>query len=176
MRKYSHTPCSDPRQNYAYDFALDHGDEVLAMRDGVVWRCRESVDDNDHSGRPNLIVILHDAPLAGHDFKDDTGTTGETFAFYLHGKKGGVTAAFGFTPTPENTNPGMGTRVQRGQVIMHANNTGNSAFNHVHVDIRPNVGTVAARSQGDRDSLADRLRLPHELHGRRSSRSPSARG
>ena len=60
-----------------------------------------------------------------------------------------MTAAFGFTPTPENTNPGMGTRVQRGQVIMHANNTGNSAFNHVHVDIRPNVGTVAARAEAD---------------------------
>jgi hypothetical protein len=34
-------------------------------------------------------------------------------------------------------------RVVRGQVIMHADNTGRSSFNHVHIDVYPTTGTLS---------------------------------
>ena len=109
------------------------------MRDGVVWDFDESRADGNHNSQ-NELSILHDAPVAGQDF-DETGASARTFSVYLHGKKGSVTAAFGSTPVKEVDNPSpgtpKGTRVRRGQVIMRADDTGRSAYNHLHVTVEP---------------------------------------
>lgn len=138
---WSHTPFSVDIELYAYDFSLDHGDEVLAMRDGIVWEFEERHAD-DNNDNQNELIIFHDAPtpVQGQDF-DEHGTPKRTFTSYLHGKKGGVTAAFGSTPTKEKDTltpaTPRGTRVTRGKLVMLANNTGRSAYNHLHVTVKP---------------------------------------
>ena len=48
----------------------------------------------------------------------------------MHGAQGTIPAAVKVAGAP----------VKKGQVIMKVNSTGNSRFNHVHVDIRPDDG------------------------------------
>jgi hypothetical protein len=143
---YSHAPISGPDESFAYDFALNDGTEVLAMRDGVVDDFDEGTPDGDTSS-PNKIIILHGPAIADQDRDVDpaTGTakTVRTYAVYLHGQQNSVTAAFG------GTAPALGTAVKRGQVIMHADDTGRSAYNHLHVQIKPDVSTTATPSMGD---------------------------
>jgi hypothetical protein len=134
---FSHAPVSGPDETYAFDFSLDNGNEVLAMRDGVVWDCDDSHPDGGDD--LNFIIILHDAPPTPHDF-DDGGHPVRTFSHYLHGKQDSIKTAFGGTlPSKESASPGSGTRVQQGKVIMRADDTGRSAYNHLHVMVKPDV-------------------------------------
>jgi hypothetical protein len=143
---YSHAPISGPDESFAYDFALDNGTEVLAMRDGTVAERAEGTPDGDDSA-PNKIVILHGPALADQDRDVDPATgnakTVRTYAVYLHGKQNSISAAFG------GTLPAIGTAVVRGQVIMHADDTGRSAYNHLHVQIKPDVSTTGTPVMGD---------------------------
>jgi hypothetical protein len=135
---WSHTPFSFRCQLYAFDFGVDHGTEALAMRDGVVWDFREGTKDGDSDNQENAIIILHDdPPAAGYDV-DQNGVAARTFAEYLHGRKNGITDAFGGTaPVRERDSPGSGTRVVQGQRVMFTDDTGRSAYNHLHVHVRP---------------------------------------
>ena len=154
---YSHAPISGPDESFAYDFALDNGTEVLAMRDGTVVERFEGTPDGDTSA-PNKIIILHGPAIADQDRDVDPATgaakTVRTFAVYLHGKENSITAAFG------GTLPAIGTPVVRGQVIMHADDTGRSAYNHLHVQIKPDVRPAARRSWATTPSrLCSRIRM-----------------
>jgi hypothetical protein len=142
---FSHTPFAFDLEMYALDFNFDNGDEVLAMRDGIVWDYFESTQDGDRNHHQNEIIILHEDPVSGpnpvsgHDFNEN-GTVTRTFSIYMHASQGSITRAFPPSgPKREKDNPGSrtGTKVLRGQVIMFADSTGRSAYNHLHVQIRP---------------------------------------
>lgn len=150
---WSHNNYSSPQQVYAYDLALDQGDEVLASRPGMVCDYFDWVpdDQNVNTAAPagatitdqtdndnwNFILIRHDEPgdpLAGHD-TDEGGVAVTTYSMYGHGRNGSVRSVFntrGVAPADI-----IGTRVLRGQVIMLAGSTGNSLHNHLHIDVRP---------------------------------------
>jgi hypothetical protein len=197
---WSHTPHSTESQIYAVDFGMGSGDNVLAMRPGIVWTF---VDGNTDGGdNLNNIRILHNLPAdANHDLVRSAANPVRTFAEYLHGIQASVRAAFNprlsainpnfviqmmqintivadaaataaflaanidlvtLAPLPDPRNPPntMGQRqiavaadtsttpatpvqpvaVLQGQVIMQADDTGRSAYNHLHIHIKPNVG------------------------------------
>ena len=138
---WSHTPFSADIEMYALDFNFNNGDEVLAMRDGVVWSFEDQNNDGDPENQNELIILHNGAgglpnPIAGQDF-DENGTPTRTFTVYLHGKKNGVTFAFGGKPGEESAGAGTGAAVKRGQLIMLADDTGRSAYNHLHVVVKP---------------------------------------
>ncbi len=135
---WSHTPYSYEVELYAFDFNFNHGDEVLAIRDGVVWDFLETTPDNTHDMKENHIIILHqDPPLPGHDF-DENKAPVRTFSVYLHSAQASITGSFLMPIAKEKGQPpGSGTPVSRGQVIMKANHTGRSAYNHLHLQVRP---------------------------------------
>jgi hypothetical protein len=128
---------------YAYDFGLDEDEPVLAARPGTIIAIEENFDDGNPDD-PNLIRLRHDVDDAGnaippnsdHD-KDADGAVVRTYASYLHGRKGSVTAAFG------GVTPAVGTTVRQGQPIMFAGDTGNSFHNHLHLEVHPDNGSGA---------------------------------
>ncbi|HEX7182491.1 MAG TPA: M23 family metallopeptidase [Thermoanaerobaculia bacterium] len=149
-------------QTYAYDFAMPV-EEILASRPGTVVDFFDWVpDDQDQqtnipvTAAPgqttrdnwNFITIRHDqdsGPLATYDV-DENGTT-TTFAVYGHGRFGSVRQIFATrlgipvgTITPANI---IGQVVQRGQPIIMAGHTGNSAFNHLHFHVVPDWTNVS---------------------------------
>jgi murein DD-endopeptidase MepM/ murein hydrolase activator NlpD len=146
---WSHTPFSYQYQIYAYDFSHDHGDDVLAMRDGTVWQC----DDNSPDGGDlqNTITILHGAAVNGHDF-DQNGNSRRTFAVYVHGQQDSIKNAFGLTNAAgDPILPPVGTPVVRGQLIMKADDTGRSAYNHLHIHVEPATVNAAGNVTGMED-------------------------
>jgi hypothetical protein len=114
-----------------------------------VWSFQEGFADNDsNSSNVNTIVILHDANDAEHDDPFGTGPV-TTYARYLHGANNGITGAFASRglppPVQESVSPGLGTRVNRGDVIMLADDTGKSFHSHLHLDVMMDTsGTVVA--------------------------------
>jgi hypothetical protein len=130
-----------PSQTYAYDFAFDQADEILASRPGTVVSFFEGTPD-DTTGAWNNIVIYHDVDDDGnpitadpdHDL-DVNGNPTVTFAVYGHGRQNGVTAAFARWDTPVPTSDIRGTQVKRGQPIMLAGDTGTSFHNHLHMHV-----------------------------------------
>ncbi len=140
---WSHTPFSFEYQIYGYDFSHDHGDDVLAMRDGTVWQC----DDNNPDGGDvqNTITILHGAAVNGHDF-DQNGNSRRTLAVYVHGQQDSIKNAFG-----GGALPAIGTPVPRGKVIMKADDTGRSAYNHLHIQVQPATVNAAGTVTGTED-------------------------
>ncbi len=140
---------------YAYDFALDQGDPLLASRGGVVvdffdW-CED--DKNKSTDAPlgatipgqstndawNFICIGHDVAAGDHD-KKDGGAATTTYAIYGHGRNGSVRRSFaarlGKTEATITSADIIGTKVVQGQQIMETGNTGNSLHNHVHMEVR----------------------------------------
>ena len=135
------------QQTYAYDFGHDHEQGIRAARGGIVWAFTESNADNDTSA-PNTITILHDQSDPEHDDPFGTGPV-TTYARYLHGAQNGVTNAFTSrglaAPVAESSSPGSGTRVNRGDLIMLADDTGKSFHSHLHMDVMMDTsGTVVA--------------------------------
>jgi hypothetical protein len=136
---WSHNSTRDVPLDFAYDFSMSRGTEVLAMRSGKVFAVVDNIGDGDNlDGQPdgNRIVIQHAAEDRAYD-RDDRPNDKPigTFAFYLHGAKGSIQEAFGGTvPTP-------GTAVPRGKVIMKVASSGDAKFNMLHVDVRPDNGS-----------------------------------
>jgi hypothetical protein len=121
-------------QIFSYDFSLNIGQDVLCMRDGVVFDVPlDSVDDGDNSGDGNHIIIKHTTPSPDHD-KDVAGAATTTYAKYYHGKKDSIKDAFG------GTLPAPGTPVAQGRVLMACNSTGMSRCNHIHIQVNPDAG------------------------------------
>ncbi len=153
-----HTASPATAQTYAYDFALDQAEEILASRPGTVVDFYEGTTD-DTTGAWNFIMIRHDvddagntiAPDPAHD-RDVGGAVTRTFAVYGHGRQNGVTAAFASWSTPVPTANIIGTRVRRGQPIMLAGDTGTSFYNHLHMHILP--GTAGPTSTDANSSYA----------------------
>jgi hypothetical protein len=138
------------QQCYAFDFGHDFRQPIRAARGGIVWAFNENFDDNSDAGA-NMIVILHDVNDLEHDspFGDKAQDRVTTYARYLHGAKNGITDAFASRglppPTQESVSRGMGTRVNQGDVIMLADDTGLSFHNHLHMDVMMDAsGTVVA--------------------------------
>jgi murein DD-endopeptidase MepM/ murein hydrolase activator NlpD len=157
---FSHNFVGSTEQVYAYDLMLDKGTEILAARPGTVVDYFDWVPDGSHSttvsasgpvlpvaGQTqsqiwNFIMIMHDqegSPDATHDLGSG-GVKSTTYAIYGHGQLGTVRSSFLANGVqPQNI---IGTVVQRGQVIMHADNTGNSFCNHCHMEVRPGPAPV----------------------------------
>jgi len=153
---WSHHDFSGRQQIYAYDFAHDFGDEVLASRGGTVIDFFDWVPDDTDPGagganapggatiagqttssRWNFVLIRHDAIDNTHD-QDTTGVI-QTFAIYGHGQTNGVRQAWAnklgvdiSTVTPAMI---INTTVIQGEVIMLAGDTGISAYNHLHMHV-----------------------------------------
>ncbi|MFI5041236.1 MAG: hypothetical protein ACHQNA_05215, partial [Acidimicrobiales bacterium] len=158
---FSHNFVNPTEQVYAYDLMLDKGTEVLASRPGTVVDFFDWVPDGSHgpavgatgpvlplpgqtqSQSWNFVMIMHDqegAPDATHDLGPGGAKT-TTYGIYGHGQAGTVRSSFlanGVAPASI-----IGTIVKRGQVIMHADNTGNSFCNHTHMEVRPGPPPVA---------------------------------
>jgi len=140
---------------------LDKGTEILAARPGTVVDYFDWVPDGSHSSTPtsasgpvlpvagqtqsqiwNFVMIMHDqesAPDPTHDLGPGGAKT-TTYAIYGHGQNGTVRSSFLANGVPPASI--IGTVVQRGQVIMHADNTGNSFCNHCHMEVRPGPAPV----------------------------------
>ena len=129
---WSHNSTRDVPLDFAYDFSMDRGAEVLCMRDGAVFSAQDDEAGGDsHSG--NNIVIKHTSVADGVD-RDVGGAKVATYATYMHGQAGSIKEAFG------GTIPAAGTAVARGKTIMKCNSTGDAWFNLLHVDVRPDSG------------------------------------
>ena len=93
---------------YAIDFKMNVGQEVCAIREGLVIKVKEDSNiggrDKKYRDKANLIIIAH---------------PDGTFAQYVHLKKDGVLVNKGQT-------------VKKGQVIGYSGNTGMSTEPHLH--------------------------------------------
>jgi hypothetical protein len=156
---FSHARYNSLPQVYAYDFAHDFQDEILAVRDGTVVDFFDWIPDNVNpdgatastartasdgvmggagwrADNPtwNFITIRHDTANADHD-KDQGGTATTTYATYGHGATGGVRNLW---QTLYGKGPGqiIGRRVTRGNPVMLAGSTGVSFHNHLHLHVQ----------------------------------------
>jgi murein DD-endopeptidase MepM/ murein hydrolase activator NlpD len=142
-------------QVYAYDFMIDHGDEVLAARGGVVvdyfdWVATgegdatpagpEAVSGQTGNDQWNFIAIRHD-PDAKHDLGAG-GAAVTTYAVYGHGLLNGVRDVFAARSPAVAPAAIIGTTVKQGEPIMLADSTGVSLCDHVHMEVR--VGPAPA--------------------------------
>ena len=160
---FSHARWNSFPQIYAYDFAHDFGDEILAIRDGTVVDFFDWIPDNIqpdgtqqeaayNASAPtmiaggadpwrsryvswNFIVVRHDARIDTQD-RDQGGTPVSTYAVYGHGATGGVRDLWQslYGKTPLQI---IGTRVRRGKPVMRAGSTGVSFHNHLHLHVVP---------------------------------------
>ncbi|HRI59907.1 MAG TPA: hypothetical protein PK228_09290, partial [Saprospiraceae bacterium] len=166
---------------YAYDFALDYGDDVRAARSGILWSFDDAVPagnaSDEEKNRGVYLQILHDGPVdTQHDFNQAKQAV-KTFSEYRHGLLGSVQSAFYSHPVPvkiamvlasglstsikqafaieginidelganakiavetNNANAILGpVKVQQGDLIMQAGNTGKAAFNHLQFHVQP---------------------------------------
>ena len=144
---WSHTPHSNESQIYAFDFAMDKGDEVRAMRGGVVDGWFDQVADHDSGNNPrmNFIRIRH-TTLDNHD-RDAANANVVTYASYLHGTFNSIRAIWGPRLGITNLanivpNDIIGRPVAQGELIMFAGDTGRSAYNHLHIHVKPQIGGV----------------------------------
>jgi hypothetical protein len=183
----SHNDFSTSMLVYAYDFPMDQGEPVLAARDGTVVDFFDWAPDNERittdagadadpgqtqSSTGNFIFLRHDDPF-GRETADqrsahDRGAGGAevvTFGHYLHGRQESVRELL----MPDGGTPAdiIGLQIRRGTPIMRAGNTGRSAHNHLHMDVRTNgaaLGThPAVPPPVTRDAIntgGDRLSLP----------------
>jgi hypothetical protein len=139
---FSHNAISTTVQIFAYDFSLAYGTEILAMRDGKVVGGTFTADpiedgnedDSATQSGANMVTLRH-TTIDDQDIDAD-GTKKTTYATYLHGAKGTITAAV-------RAAIASGDVIPKGTAIMHVDSTGVSRLNHVHVDIRPDNGSGA---------------------------------
>ncbi len=119
---WSHNPVTN--QDFAYDFSLNLGTEILCMRDGTVVAILDTVDDGDHSTDGNHVIVKHTTLNNDHD-TDVGGGNKMTYAVYYHGQKGSIAAA----------GIAMNQVITQGRLIMSCNSTGMSRFNHIHIHV-----------------------------------------
>jgi hypothetical protein len=88
---WGHNHIGDDSALYAYDFALDYGDRVLAARPGILWAFADAVDPDESRGC--YVQILHgDLPDEKHD-RNQAKKEVRTMAEYRHGIPGSIVAA-----------------------------------------------------------------------------------
>ena len=138
---FSHNAQNTTVQIFAYDFSLDYGTEILAMRDGYPvgdLYTADPIEDGQEDGTKtqsaaNMVTLRHTSAIDNQDL-DAGGAKVITHATYLHGAQGTITQAV-------KDALAAGTVIKKGTVIMKVDSTGDSAMNHVHVDIRPDNGS-----------------------------------
>jgi hypothetical protein len=160
---FSHNATNPARpQTYAYDFMLDQGTEILAVRGGLVIDYFDWVPNGTGASVTGPAQTTSPPPppgevslIAGQTARDswnfiairqdpdaqDKGPGGGqvvTTAVYGHGLQSGVRSVFAARDPTVLPRAIIGTRVKRGQPIMLADSTGNSLCNHVHVEVRMN--------------------------------------
>ena len=171
---FSHARWNSFPQIYAYDFAHDFGDEILAIRDGTVVDFFDWIPDNIqpdgtqqeaayNASAPtmiaggadpwrsryaswNFIVVRHDSRIDAQD-RDQGGTPVTTYAVYGHGATGGVRDLWQslYGKTPLQI---IGTRVRRGNPVMRAGSTGVSFHNHLHLHVVPGPDPASTPGTG----------------------------
>jgi hypothetical protein len=156
---FSHARYNTLPQVYAYDFAHDFQDEILAVRDGTVVDFFDWLPDNINPNSTqagtartasdgvmggagwrgdnptwNFITIRHDTANGDHD-KDQGGAATVTYATYGHGATNGVRNLW---QSLYGKGPGqiIGSRVKQGNPVMQAGSTGVSFHNHLHLHIQ----------------------------------------
>jgi hypothetical protein len=140
----------------AFDFmAKDEPPDADGKKTPKNWR-----GETDTTKR-NYVLVRHDTRLDDHD-KGLDGADVTTYAIYMHGATGSVRQVFKDLYTIEPTNI-IGTRVQQGNPIMLAGDTGKSMHNHLHMHLQPGAATPA--SEADRalrvaDDSLDKVTLP----------------
>ncbi|MFO1271639.1 MAG: hypothetical protein U1F50_08190 [Rubrivivax sp.] len=142
-------------ENLSFDDAGDLAKMTQAAADaqaaGLITAGQSGFNGN-LTGNWNFVLIRHDTQVAEHD-KDQGGTLVFTFAEYGHGKNGGVRAAFAARGVAPNAI--IGTKVQRGHVVMLSDDTGVSFHNHLHLHVRAAVaGTTPAAPPITPDKLS----------------------
>lgn len=135
-------------QVYSWDFSHDFQDKILAIRAGRVGSITarqavvENLQDDSHDDE-NHIYVIHDRELLPEHDRGLNGVVERSVAQYLHGAKNSVSFAFALYGVPSMRI--LGLPVRQGQIIMLAGNTGNSRFNHLHLNVqspsKPN-GTI----------------------------------
>jgi hypothetical protein len=156
---FSHARYNTLPQVYAYDFAHDFGDEILAIRGGTVVDFFDWLPDNINPSNAqataaltasngvmggagwrgdtptwNFITIRHDTAVADHDL-DQGGAAVTTYATYGHGATGGVRTLWQ-TLYGKAPNQIIGSRVAPGNPLMSAGSVGVSFHNHLHLHVQ----------------------------------------
>ncbi|MGH2543783.1 MAG: M23 family metallopeptidase, partial [Ardenticatenaceae bacterium] len=177
---WSHNDFGGTCQVYAYDFALDQDEPILAARSGTVvdyfdWVPNDRDEDTDgptddldpdqtQNTSANFVLIRHDDPFdeetdeqhEAHD-KGMNGDVVTTYGVYMHGRTGSVREFL----QPDGGDPEdiIGLQVRRAQPIMRSGNTGLSFHNHLHIHIEvESPGFTPPASPTDavaRDNLDD---------------------
>jgi murein DD-endopeptidase MepM/ murein hydrolase activator NlpD len=108
-------------EEFAYDFTMPVGSDVLAARAGVVLRGDVSHDGNGLHKPNNYLTIDHGDGTFGH---------------YLHLRQGGNYV-------------GLGDRVAQGQCIAASGNVGRSMLPHLHFEVIDSKGNTLPISFAD---------------------------
>lgn len=160
-------------QIYAYDFALDEGEEILAARSGTVVDYFDWVPDDTDPGtggvagdatllvagqtaqsRRNFVLLRHDLDDAGNLAAGNSPVP--PVAGHDRDQGGAASTTYGFYSHGRQGSvralfggrgvaPGqiIGQRVRRGQPIMRCGDTGRSAYNHLHMHVQPGPAAPA---------------------------------
>jgi len=110
----SRRPGSDPLKNASY---YAHGNELLAVADGIVAATKDSIPENVVGGRAVKIDLV---TVGGNYVGIDIGNG--KYALYAHVQPGSLRVK-------------VGDHVKRGQVIALLGNSGNSTEPHVHFQV-----------------------------------------
>jgi murein DD-endopeptidase MepM/ murein hydrolase activator NlpD len=117
-------------------------------------RTEEKIDENDsQSVAANFVLIRHDDPFGtetdeqreAHD-RGPGGTQVVTYGAYLHGRLNGVRDVLTAVAPGNDATKIIGLQIRRGQRIMLAGHTGNSAHNHVHFNVQTDGSTSPTAS------------------------------
>jgi hypothetical protein len=178
-------------QVYAYDFMLDKGDAVRAMRGGTVVDYFDWVPDYKNEDTPagtgsipeqtqtdnwNCVVIRHDQDTAKKHDLGPMGAASTTYAVYGHGQFGSVRQVF----KGRGVEAGdiIGTVVPQGEALMLANSTGDSFCDHVHVAVYTGPATPASAADKKKavtqSSLGVRIPFVFKEVGSNAGLSPTA--
>ena len=90
---WGHNAVSMPAMLYAYDFALDFGDSVVATRKGILWAFSDQTVTD--APRGCYVQILHNGAVDEAHDRNQAKQMVHTIAEYRHGIPGSISATLG---------------------------------------------------------------------------------